>query len=609
MRFVGFDIETAGEGETYGLQPYRVKQGTARITSYAFAFEGGSKYGTLNPTIEELRESLNYIATQPDIVLVGWNTQFDVSWLIACGLEAEVRACRWADGEVMRRALENDTLEPKDKSYGLKATVAKYLPEYAGYEQEVAGNFDKVDDTLLKYNMLDAELTAKLARIFWDKMDGTRRQLCSVIWRAIVPVAGAWVEGIPVHQASIAKWEEAARADRDEAFPKVMSLGRIHQDDADVARAMMTSPVKLKKFLHARGVPVKKTDQTELSKYWHIPMVKAISDWKKANTAVSKFIKTLSNSIAYNQSDRTHPSCRLWNTYTGRFGYTSTTGKSPKFQTGFAIHQMPRKKEARDCICAPEGMLLAEFDFATQESRLLCDVSGDPLLYDIFSSGKDFHTYMAAIIAGIEYENMLDRITQKDAEAKNYRQLAKVVNLSCAYRTGWKKLIDVGRTQYDVIFDEATAKRLHGLFRTTYHHVPIYWKSSVEFARNNGYAETRGGRRVYIDNWVDKSVDWESESTAINFPIQGTGADMKFLGIAAVDQILHENGGRYMLDLHDALFVLLPDTSQGHETAGKVRDILSNLPYKEVFGWSPRVKLPVDLKIGKQWGSLTEIKA
>jgi DNA polymerase I-like protein with 3'-5' exonuclease and polymerase domains len=606
MKFIGFDIETRGDGDTYGLQPYRVLQGKAEITSVAFVDENGKVLNAmLMPTVGQLRGMMReFIATRSrDHVLVGWNTQFDVSWLIAIGLEKEVRACRWMDGEVFRRALENDT---SDMKYGLKPTVAKYLPEFAGYEQDVAGNFDKVDDDLLKYNILDAALTAKLALQFTARLDYRRQILSFLICQSIIPIAKAWVSGIPLNPEAIDTWEKEATEERHKHLSEVMLHGRIMPAEVNEAAKMMTSHVKLKKYLHAKGYPVAKTDRTELSKFANVPLIKSISDWKKANTSITKFIKSVRASIEYNGHNYTHPSCRLWNTYTGRFGYTSTTGKQ-RYQTGIALHQWQRAKVARDVICAPDGYLLVECDFATQESRLIADWSGDPVLLDIFRRGLDFHSYMAAIIGEIDYENFIDRIEQKDAEAKEHRYLAKIINLSCQYRTGWKKLIDVGRTQYDVIFDEQTAQRLHKLYRTTYTHVPIYWQTAIDAAKSNGYAETRGGRRVFIDDW-SRMKSWESESTAINFPIQGTGADMKCLGIAMTDPIAHEAGGWYLLDLHDAAFFIVPDSSKGTDAALAIRDTLSNLPYKDVFNWSPTVKLPVDLKIGKAWGSLKEVK-
>lgn len=612
MKFIGFDIETAGNGEAYGLQPYRVRQGTARITSAAIVTEDGDVlYASLEPSMNDLAGAFHSaIAQYPDAVFIGWNTQFDVAWCIAEGLEEVMRSVQWLDGQVLRRIIENDT--DKNKCYGLKPSVVKYLPDYAGYEEEVGGNFDVIDQKLLDYNTLDAGLTAMLGRIFLDLLDDAELVLATIICRAIIPVAGAWDHGINIGIPALDKWEKDIDAELIKQIAEVMRLGGIRAEDEADARKMLTSPVKLKTWLTVKGYPVRKTDRAELSLFAHVPLVKAVSDFKKASTSKTKFIGGIRKALVYNAPgvnsgwDTVHPSCSLFNTYTGRLGYTSTTTKK-KLQTGIAIHQFPRGQAARDCIVAPDGMLLGEIDFATQESRLICDFSNDPVMFDIFSTGKDIHSYMAAVIENIDYLAMLDRLDQKDERAKEMRYLAKVVNLSCQYRTGWKKLIEVGRVQYDVIFDERRAQQLHRIYRDVYKNVPIYWDSAIRQAKSAGFALTRGGRKVYIDDWT-RGNTWASESTAINFPIQGTGADMKFLAISQIDQILFEGGGKYLLDMHDAAFALFPDTSAGYDLAVECKRIMSNLPYEAYYNWSPKVALPVDLKIGKAWGSLTEVK-
>ncbi len=605
MKFIGFDIETAGEGEAFGLQPYRARQGRAGITSYAMVDEAGKTItARLNPEVIDICNALNWAALEKDVTLIGWNTQFDVSWLIAIGLEKEVRACRWADGEVMRRATENDTTK---EPYGLKPTVAKYLPEFAGYEKTIGGNFDVVNDELLKYNTLDSKLTAKLGRIFWDMLDARRQRLCQVIFQSIIPVAKAWVEGIAIDKWAVEDWDFECSKTEGETFWNIASqvgIG-VHDPLQHDLRTALSSPVKLKKIIHALGHNVECTDRSELSKYRYIPLIKAISDYKKANTSLTKFIAGIRASVEYNDTGRTYPNCRLWNTYTGRFGYSSKTLK--KFQTGIPIHQFPRKTEARKCIVAPEGFLLVECDFATQESRLICDYSGDETLYNIFKNKLDFHSFTGSQIVNWEYQKFLDEFNNGNPDVKQYRYMGKVANLSCQYRTGWKTLQDVARRDYELDLSDAESQNLVNTYRRTYKGVQNYWASAIRTAKEQGYAETRGGRRVYINDW-SRGNEWSAESTAINFPIQGTGADMKVLAIAMVDPLLYRNGGYFMLDMHDALFAVIPDTSRGYDTASEMKETLSDLPYKAIYDWTPSVSLPVDMKVGKSWGTLEEIK-
>jgi hypothetical protein len=83
---------------------------------------------------------------------------------------------------------------------------------------------------------------------------------------------------------------------------------------------------------------------------------------------------------------------------------------------------------------------------------------------------------------------------------------------------------------------------------------------------------------------------------------------MKLLALSVIKNHFAEMGAHFAWDLHDALFLYLPDDQYAEGKAVKIREILSNLPYKKAWGWEPKVPLPVDCKIGKNWGSLKGLK-
>lgn len=609
MNFIGLDIETAGTAEhpEYALQPWRVKTGEARITAISVVTEDDvTLTSALEPSQEYLSELFSDCSQQAQAVFVGWNSVFDVAFLIAYGLEKFIRMMQWANADVYLRALKNHPNAPTKGEYGLKNAVRTYLPEYADYESDIKardGDWSQVDATLLSYNRMDSYVTARLARHFFDQLENRDRVLCNVVNSGIVPVATARVHGLEINRSNLNAWHEAIKEQRRQQLD---ALAQRHGlEDSKI----LTSHAKLKAWLNDKGFPVSCTDRNELTKYAGDPLMDAVLGFKKANGAESKFINGCLKSLAYNGGTTTHPEGKVWNTYTGRDGYSSKIQN--KYQIGVAIHQWPKRgahaKPARRVIQAPPGYLLVEWDFNTQESRLLADYSGDPVLLDIFRNGLDIHTYMAARIVDCPYEQMADAVASGDTEADEHRQCAKVVNFSLTYRAGWAALIDMARRDYEKNFTERQAREYHALYRATYREVPEYWKWAIRVAQIGGFAETRGGRKVYIDDW-SRQKSWASESTALNFPIQGTGADMKCLARGVIDPFLYNNGGRYMLDLHDALFALVPDNSAGQEVAVKGREILSNLPYEKVFGWTPKVPMPVGLKIGRVWGDLIEVK-
>jgi len=135
LNLIGYDVETSGTLPEHALQPWRAPN-DAWVTSFVW-IHNGVTHGGLNPTKEQMLDMLVY-AQENDCTIVGWNTTFDISWLIAYGLEDEVFKCKWLDGMLLWRHL---SIEPEyegaKKSYGLKAAVAEFMPAFADYEADI----------------------------------------------------------------------------------------------------------------------------------------------------------------------------------------------------------------------------------------------------------------------------------------------------------------------------------------------------------------------------------------------------------------------------------------------------------------------------------------
>ncbi len=72
----------------------------------------------------------------------------------------------------------------------------------------------------------------------------------------------------------------------------------------------------------------------------------------------------------------------------------------------------------------------------------------------------------------------------------------------------------------------------------------------------------------------------------INYPVQGTGAEQKYLAIAAMKPLMIELGARFFLDMHDGLYYDVPDENvEAFAVRGKA--ILDNLPYRQAWGFTP----------------------
>lgn len=233
--------------------------------------------------------------------------------------------------------------------------------------------------------------------------------------------------------------------------------------------------------------------------------------------------------------------------------------------------------------------------------------SNDSTMLSLCQPGEDPHSYMGASIIHEEYEWMQAN-KDDDMIAKQGRKMGKVGNLSCQFRIGWRKLHTQAHVQFGLPISTNEAQLIHQTYHATYPGVRNYWNRKIAEARRKGYAETLAGRRVQLDgNWADPDLNWKMESTAVNFPIQGVGADQKYLAMRVMQNYLPQCGGRFYFELHDGLYAIIPD-DKAMKWGLKIREALSNLPYKKAWGVELPVPLPFDMKIGKSWGEMEEIK-
>lgn len=264
--------------------------------------------------------------------------------------------------------------------------------------------------------------------------------------------------------------------------------------------------------------------------------------------------------------------------------------------------------------------VLVEFDSSGQEMRLMADFSQDVNLLNIFRSEKpydDAHSFTGSRLPAvpIPFDDFLVRYAAKEdyiAGPKGLRYQGKFTNLSCQYRIGIPALRFKARIDYGMNVDLETAEIWKSTYLRTYPGVPQYWKNSIKLAKAKGYSESLGGSRYYIDQWSKKML-WQSESSAINQPIQGTGADMKYLAINTLRKYFPSlrprmAAPRFRMDMHDGIFYVMENSRHLARTVLEMRDVLSELPYKKLWGWEPSIPFPWDAAMGPSWGELEEVK-
>lgn len=622
-KFIAFDFETSGEKAEYALQPWRVAQSKAWATSLVTARKNGNEFvigGGLRPKVEDMRAFLEDAITNKRTI-VGWNTVFDIQWLLAYGLHDLVMKCRWLDGMLLWRHYfiepEYDTARPNKKSYGLKSCVAEVLPQFAGYEEDV--EFHSDDPAALKrlhdYNIRDTVFTLRLARHWYKKLEPRQLRAALLEAECLPMVARANLSGMVVDTLAAKELQAALVKTAEQRLAELAPHG--------VTEKVVRSPIQLSKLLFDDwGLPVLKentgkktgkvsraTDKETLHELsFKDPRAKQLREYREALNNKTKFADTPLESVEYNEDGRTHPAAIVFGTYSGRLTYASKQGKNKdERQTGFALHQEKRGAEFRSIIVPPEGYTLVEFDASGQEFRWMAIASDDPVMLGLCVPGEDAHGYMGARITRVDYREMLKLVEQGDKQAKSSRQLGKVANLSLQYRTSAAKLMSVARVQYNLPMELNQARNIHQTYQQAYRRVPQYWAKQIEQTQRMGYVETFAGRRVQVrGNWEGKD-GWSMGSTSINYRIQGTGADQKYLAMAVIRNYLTHINSYFAWDLHDGIYLYVPD-SKVEKAIVELRKKLDNLPYAQAWGFTPPIPLPWDCKVGKSWGTLREVK-
>lgn len=316
------------------------------------------------------------------------------------------------------------------------------------------------------------------------------------------------------------------------------------------------------------------TDMEVLSELARLhPLPERVLRYRTLYKLLSTYIEPLPR-LVDPATGRVHTTFHQTGTATGRL-----SSSDPNLQN------IPIKGEEGEAIrrafVAEEGWLLLSADYSQIELRLLAHFSGDENLKKAFLEGRDIHAATAAEIFGVREEEV----------TLEMRRLAKVINFGIAYGMspyGLSKELDIDYKQAQAFIDR---------YFERYPGVKAYMEGMIEEARDKGYVTTLLGRRRPIPDIKsgERAVREFAERTAINTPIQGSGADLIKLAMLRIDRSLLVGGfkTRLILQVHDELLFEVPE-EEIEEVVAIIRKDM-----EEVYPLS--VPLKVNLSWGKTW--------
>ena len=270
------------------------------------------------------------------------------------------------------------------------------------------------------------------------------------------------------------------------------------------------------------------------SLYGDHPVIPFIMEYRALSKLDSTYAVGLTDKIGEDGRIRTTFTQAMTNT--GRLSSTE-----PNLQN---IPVRTREGEKiRNAFTAPEGRILVDADYSQIELRLLAALSGDEIMCNAFREGQDIHRRTAAGLFGVS----------EDEVTSSQRAAAKTVNFSIVYG-----VTEFGLSQ-DLHISFAEAKHFIESYKRQFPQVSSYLDSLKEKGERLGYAETRFGRRRYLNELrsQNKNLREFGFRVAMNTPIQGTAADIIKIAMNRVNNALRNEipSAKLVMQVHDELIV------------------------------------------------------
>ena len=161
---------------------------------------------------------------------------------------------------------------------------------------------------------------------------------------------------------------------------------------------------------------------------------------------------------------------------TGRLSSTDPNLQNipARHEEGMRIREAFTVGEGHECLMTA--------DYSQIEMRIMAHLSADQALIDAFRSGEDLHRYVAALVHGIDVENVTAQ-QRSHVKAMSYGLAYGLSTFGLARQLG---------------IDNADAADLRNAYFARFGKVHDYLESVVEQARRDGYTETMFGRRRYL---------------------------------------------------------------------------------------------------------------
>ncbi len=568
------DLETTSlnplEAEIVGLS-FSWREHEAFYVPVGHCYPGAPVQLSRDHVLRELAPLLS----DPQRLKIGQNIKYDYQVLRRYGIEML--------GIRFDTMLASYLLNPARSSHGLDSLAIEYLDHRMISYAEVAGKgkdqicFSRVPvERASVYSCEDADATLLLHRLFSPRVEeaGMEALYYDLEMPLVTIIAEMELHGVMLDLPMLRELSGSFGVQLSDLEKKIFSCAGCEFN--------INSPKQLGEVLFDRlklpaGKKTKTGWSTDMDVLDKLSREHEIAALILRYRSVSKLKSTYTDALPRlvdPASGRVHTSYNQAVTNTGRLSSSEPNLQNIPIRT-------EEGRQIRRAFIAGEGALILSADYSQIELRVLAHLSGDRVFCDAFARDEDIHTRTASEV----FDLMPGLVTPE------MRRQAKTINFGIIYGQGAFSLArelgvstKVAKEFIDSYFERHSGAR-------------EFLDSCIRSAERDGFVTTILGRRLPIPDIssANGNIRAFAQRNAINYPIQGSAADIIKQAMVMVHERMKKEGlrSRLIMQVHDELVFEVPEDE---------RQRMEMLVCREMeHAVTLQVPLKVEISFGRNW--------
>ncbi|CAH2031819.1 DNA polymerase I [Trichlorobacter ammonificans] len=563
-----------GEGDLFAFSEQRNDDADSSPQRGEVGRGGGLSPGQLSRDL--VLDRLRPVFGNPSVRKVGQNLKFDLQVLDTAGIEVQGS---WCD-----TMLCSYLLNPSRGGHGLDALAQEHLNHRMISYDEVTGtgrnriNFSEVGlEEATRYACEDADVTWLIhEKLLPMVREAGQEELLFGLEMPLMAILTRMERyGVLLDREFLGRLSEdfGSQMARLETQIHELAGGPFNLNSPKQLGEVLFEKLGLATAKKTKGKTGWSTDNevlTSLAEEHEIPRL--LLEYR----GLAKLKSTYADALVRlaDDSGRVHTSYNQAVTSTGRLSSSDPNLQNIPIRT-------EEGRRIREAFIAPAGSVILAADYSQVELRVLAHLSSDPVFCQAFGNDEDIHTRTASEIFGLFPEMVTSEM----------RRQAKTINFGVIYGQGafsLAKQLGVARN---------VAEKFIAAYKERHSGAMGFLDRCVQQAREQGYVTTILGRKLPIADIASANHNLRSfaERNAINYPIQGSAADIIKQAMLGVERAIAAEGlqSRLIMQVHDELVFEVPE---GELAAMKVlveREMSQAVPLQ--------VPLKVDMNFGKNW--------